>query len=199
MESIEKYIQKYISELSVLLSSLSRVQRENYIEEIRDHLNHFIKDQQTEGHSEKMILNKIKKEFESPEQLATQILSENQSTDADFIVKSRFVIIGFSLIFLALPMFSPNLGTIPLAMLVLIYSYFVFTKKYLWGLFIFKKNPRQIKNTTKMARFSGIYLFCVGVIILLDNIYNLTNVLIILIVGFLGFSLIFTRKNINYK
>ncbi|PEK57860.1 hypothetical protein [Bacillus wiedmannii] len=197
MKRVEFFLENYISELSIFLKGLPKVQRESYIEEMKDHLTLFIKDKQAKGYSEKEILNQIKKEFDSPEQLGNQILDENNEVETG--TKTRFIIIGTILIVLALPMFFSNLGSIPLAMLILVYSYLVFTKKYLWGLFLFKKNPNKIKNTTKFACLSGIYLFCVGVLILLDNILDLTNVLLLFVAGFLVFSLIFIKKDMNFK
>lgn len=87
---------------------------------MKDHLTLFIKDKQAEGYSEKEILNQIKKQFDSPEQLGNQIIDENNEVETG--TKTRFIIIGTILIVLALPMFFPTLGSVPLAMLILIYS-----------------------------------------------------------------------------
>ncbi|MFJ8242586.1 hypothetical protein [Bacillus tropicus] len=104
---------------------------------MKDHLTLFIKDKQAEGYSEKEILNQIKKQFDSPEQLGNQIIDENNEVETG--TKTRFIIIGTILIVLALPMFFPTLGSVPLAMLILIYSYLVFTKNTYRGYFYLRK------------------------------------------------------------
>ncbi|AIM15142.1 DUF3784 domain-containing protein [Neobacillus sedimentimangrovi] len=196
MKNLDDFVQNYLDNFSNQLKEMSKVKRDGYVEEIKDHLYSFVQDKREQGYTQNEIIQKLEEDFNSPEKLANEILFANNKRFSRKVKSS--LILAFTLIILSLPIFVPKLGVLPLSILFFVYSFIVFTKKNISGFFVIKKNNFRIKDRNKVAKIGGIYLFIIGLVLWLDHFFASTNLFIIVIVLFLVFSF-FIQKTIIEK
>jgi hypothetical protein len=195
MKNLDDFIQDYLDNFSNHLKEMPKIKRDGYVEEVKDHLYSFVEDKREQGYTENEIIQKIEEDFFSSEQLANEILSTNKQGFSSRVKSS--LILAFTLIILSLPIFVPKLGILPLSFLFFVYSFIVFTKKNISGFLVIKKNAYRIKDRNKVAQIGGIYLFTIGMVLLLDHFLVSLNLLIIVFVLFLGFFIYIQKKFIG--
>lgn len=196
MSLLDEFVRTYIMKLS---NSLHDPHYQNYIEEVKSHILNYIEEAQEKGKGEGEILKELKVEFMAPEQLAEEFAQEGGSKGGS---KQSLLFISSIIIALALPVFFKQLGTIPLAMILFIYSFIVLIKKDLLFFAVSRQNihklKKQKKEVIKKLSFLGsIYLFLLGVIVLLNNHFDLNVLFLIALLMNIPIS-IYIKKNIAY-
>lgn len=196
MSEMKQIVENYLQKLETQLNNLSPVERKNQVEEVKDHLTSFIKDYQAKGLTVAEIQQKIQEEFMSPEEISEQILNNDQPTKT--IYKVAFIIaIGLTIIASTL---LPAFKTVPLSILLFALAYFIYSKKVIWGFAIARKANGQIKNRDKVANLGALYIFLVGVVILLTEFIKPLRSDVtfwVLLVGYVAYSGYVARNTVR--
>lgn len=184
MTSLDVAMEEYLEKIKSHLNDVPISKRNNFLEEVKDHLELFIKDYLKKGFGKEEIVRKIHEEFLPPEQLAHQIIVEYNSSTNE--TGRKYAFLTPLIIILAAPLVIPDYSFIVLALILFTLSYIVLKNKFLWIFAAIRKNPNGIKNRNKIAQIGSIYLFIMGILILLGGLIEISNketILLILIVG----------------
>lgn len=193
MTDLEQCIESYLQELDNQLADLPAVKRKNHVEEVKGHLISFIEEHQVKGLSDSEIQRVIQDGFLSPNEVAEKLLETNKSKK--FINKYTFIIAAFITLFISFLL--PDYKTVPLSLLLFALAYYIYTKKVLWGFAFLRQNPGPVKNRDKIARVGAIYVFLVGLVILLGEFIKplqTQTTFWVLIVGYVAYTG-YVRKN----
>lgn len=165
MKPTDDFINRYLKDLDNLLDYISKTQRENYIEEIKDHLYCFVKDKRSQGLSDEEIKQKMREEFLSPEELVIDVTQKAKLNGYIFV----------SIFLIVMPFFLPAYKEIPISILFFFLAYLVMKKKALWGFAAVRRNAVTIKKQNTVARIGSVYLTAVGLVILLGEWTSFQN------------------------
>ncbi|GGB62931.1 hypothetical protein [Fictibacillus barbaricus] len=196
MSDLEKVISGYVNELEERLIQIQRVQRENYVEEIRDHLYSFVNEYKQKGLSDVQIEQKIQEEFLSMNELAADLI--NSSKRSRFNIKHNYILL-LPILVGALGIFVfPDYQELLIALMLFIYSYLVLIQKAIWGFAVIRKKPGRIKHQEKVAQIGSIYLFILGLFFIMGQFVTVPNKEVIFFMAILlvtfGFYFYTNRK-----
>jgi hypothetical protein len=194
MTELEDYIQSYLQELESHLSHLSPVHRKNQVEEVKGHLVSFIVDYQQKGLTGPEIEQKIREKFLSPEEVADQLKNSSEFSSK---TNNKHTFIITAVLALTASFILPDYKNVPLAVLLFILAYYIYSKKILWGFAMVRKNPGQVKNRDKIARLGAIYVAIVGLVIFMGEFIEALNLEVtfwVLIIGYVAYTG-YIRKN----
>lgn len=199
LTNLDSATQAYLTELQDCLSDVPQPERDNHIAEIRDHLHSYVHDLRSQGFPDEQIEQKMHQEYLPPRELASQIAAEYTAGSSMKKRIGRIRLIFPLVLVVAVSFVLPHYRMIPLSLLLFALSYLVSTKKWAWGFAVVRKNADQIRNRGQIARLGGIYLFLIGLVILIGEFIDLRNrnlvMVAIIAVCSLSFSLYVYRIN----
>ncbi|SMO69859.1 HAAS signaling domain-containing protein [Melghirimyces algeriensis] len=164
MDKTDPFINQYLEELDSQLNHLSKTQRENLIDEMREHLHSVVKEKRSQGLSDEEIKYRLQEEVVSSKDLANSVKNSK-------LKRYWFLVVPVFLFAIFLPVYNG----IPISILFFILAYVVAKKKTLWGFAVVRKNAGLIKDQNKVAKLSSLYLSIIGLITLFGDLIPIQN------------------------